>query len=259
MLSVAPARVGREPRAVATLAAPRAISSAGRAPPRQGGGHWFEPSIAHNRRVPRKPRSGGAFAFPRRNHAVFARAGHKPGTGVAVSDPRAPPWRCVHARAHAREAVFFTYASSWHASPGHGRDGLDRREGARRARAWLSRGAAPSIESRALAENFACVSPGGCFLAGLASHPPFRARSRSDPWGSEPGSGRSSPAPKSRRHRARRDGDVRFRYPLADERGAPRHRGRGSEQPDESRWRAEAWRRLVASLTVASHAGGGFG
>ena len=26
---------------------PRAISSAGRAPPRQGGGHWFEPSIAH--------------------------------------------------------------------------------------------------------------------------------------------------------------------------------------------------------------------
>src|ERR1700760_1566222 len=25
----------------------RAISSAGRAPPRQGGGHWFEPSIAH--------------------------------------------------------------------------------------------------------------------------------------------------------------------------------------------------------------------
>ena len=28
---------------------PRAISSAGRAPPRQGGGHWFEPSIAHSR------------------------------------------------------------------------------------------------------------------------------------------------------------------------------------------------------------------
>src|SRR5690348_16561919 len=25
----------------------RAISSAGSAPPRQGGGHWFEPSIAH--------------------------------------------------------------------------------------------------------------------------------------------------------------------------------------------------------------------
>ena len=35
------------PDALATLAAPRAISSAGRAPPRQGGGHWFEPSIAH--------------------------------------------------------------------------------------------------------------------------------------------------------------------------------------------------------------------
>src|SRR6516225_3808115 len=27
---------------------PRAISSAGRAPSRQGGGHWFEPSIAHH-------------------------------------------------------------------------------------------------------------------------------------------------------------------------------------------------------------------
>jgi hypothetical protein len=31
------------------LRGPRAISSAGRAPPRQGGGHWFEPSIAHRR------------------------------------------------------------------------------------------------------------------------------------------------------------------------------------------------------------------
>ena len=30
---------------------PRAISSAGRAPPRQGGGHWFEPSIAHRRKA----------------------------------------------------------------------------------------------------------------------------------------------------------------------------------------------------------------
>jgi hypothetical protein len=28
--------------------AARAISSVGRAPPRQGGGHWFEPSIAHS-------------------------------------------------------------------------------------------------------------------------------------------------------------------------------------------------------------------
>src|SRR5271166_4062909 len=31
---------------------PRAISSAGRAPPRQGGGHWFEPSIAHEAKKP---------------------------------------------------------------------------------------------------------------------------------------------------------------------------------------------------------------
>jgi hypothetical protein len=37
------------PRRVATLALSRAISSAGRAPSRQGGGHWFEPSIAHSR------------------------------------------------------------------------------------------------------------------------------------------------------------------------------------------------------------------
>ena len=36
---------------------PRAISSAGRAPPRQGGGHWFEPSIAHRIR----PRVCGVF------------------------------------------------------------------------------------------------------------------------------------------------------------------------------------------------------
>ena len=41
---------------VATLGASRAISSAGRAPPRQGGGHWFEPSIAH-----RKVRICGPF------------------------------------------------------------------------------------------------------------------------------------------------------------------------------------------------------
>src|SRR5437660_1243432 len=34
-------------RCHATFTSSRAISSAGRAPPRQGGGHWFEPSIAH--------------------------------------------------------------------------------------------------------------------------------------------------------------------------------------------------------------------
>ena len=37
---------------------PRAISSAGRAPPRQGGGHWFEPSIAH---VPKALLMAGFF------------------------------------------------------------------------------------------------------------------------------------------------------------------------------------------------------
>jgi hypothetical protein len=41
---------GRRRRVDRLLADPRAISSAGRAPPRQGGGHWFEPSIAHRLR-----------------------------------------------------------------------------------------------------------------------------------------------------------------------------------------------------------------
>ena len=36
-------------RPVLPLRPPRAISSAGRAPARQAGGHWFEPSIAHSR------------------------------------------------------------------------------------------------------------------------------------------------------------------------------------------------------------------
>ena len=42
-------RARTHPRPLASLPrVPRAISSAGRAPPRQGGGHWFEPSIAHS-------------------------------------------------------------------------------------------------------------------------------------------------------------------------------------------------------------------
>ena len=40
----------------ATLPSPRAISSAGRAPARQAGGHWFEPSIAHLTKPP-QPRA----------------------------------------------------------------------------------------------------------------------------------------------------------------------------------------------------------
>src|SRR3954454_16800376 len=49
----------RSARALLRLTASRAISSAGRAPPRQGGGHWFEPSIAHC-----APRRRGAFVVP---------------------------------------------------------------------------------------------------------------------------------------------------------------------------------------------------
>ena len=43
------ARVSSHRSLIPLAADPRAISSAGRAPPRQGGGHWFEPSIAHPR------------------------------------------------------------------------------------------------------------------------------------------------------------------------------------------------------------------
>src|SRR5215203_4105577 len=54
---------------MATMPAPRAISSAGRAPARQAGGHWFEPSIAHAPKALLRqgltrpaPRRGGAGA-----------------------------------------------------------------------------------------------------------------------------------------------------------------------------------------------------
>jgi hypothetical protein len=36
----------------AKLTAARAVSSVGRAPARQAGGHWFEPSTAHLRKAP---------------------------------------------------------------------------------------------------------------------------------------------------------------------------------------------------------------
>src|SRR3954454_8930161 len=35
-------------RRAATITNPRAVSSVGRAPARQAGGHWFEPSTAHS-------------------------------------------------------------------------------------------------------------------------------------------------------------------------------------------------------------------
>src|SRR5436190_16913526 len=44
----------------ATIALARAVSSVGRAPARQAGGHWFEPSTAHSR----KPRKAGLFFSP---------------------------------------------------------------------------------------------------------------------------------------------------------------------------------------------------
>src|SRR5262249_31718820 len=42
----------------ATIAIPRAVSSVGRAPARQAGGHWFEPSTAHLITKPFQTRSG---------------------------------------------------------------------------------------------------------------------------------------------------------------------------------------------------------
>src|SRR3954471_23184961 len=48
------------PAPLLRYASSRAISSAGRAPPRQGGGHWFEPSIAH---LPGPPRTPGVLPF----------------------------------------------------------------------------------------------------------------------------------------------------------------------------------------------------
>ena len=79
---------------------PRAISSAGRAPPRQGGGHWFEPSIAH--RI--WPRVYGAFCVlglvgRRSPEAVFPHTSHMGSPDVAVSIglngcPAALGWTC---------------------------------------------------------------------------------------------------------------------------------------------------------------------
>ena len=68
-------------------AASRAISSAGRAPPRQGGGHWFEPSIAHLR----KPRCGAVFGVlePLRGSNQVANAG-EPSLGGVRARARLP-------------------------------------------------------------------------------------------------------------------------------------------------------------------------
>ena len=58
-----PARLTSRLGALLIFASSRAISSAGRAPPRQGGGHWFEPSIAHLRE-PLDARARGVPRWP---------------------------------------------------------------------------------------------------------------------------------------------------------------------------------------------------
>src|SRR5436853_6118249 len=52
------------------LGRPRAVSSVGRAPARQAGGHWFEPSTAHPKDVPMAPQF--RFAGPADAAAVAA-------------------------------------------------------------------------------------------------------------------------------------------------------------------------------------------
>src|SRR5215210_5115649 len=85
---MAPRRPATRLPRVATLAPPRAISSAGRAPPRQGGGHWFEPSIAH---LEAPLRWGLAFSgshrlpFPPQRKQLWLRRESQPGEqAVAV-------------------------------------------------------------------------------------------------------------------------------------------------------------------------------
>src|SRR5262249_25048525 len=46
-LAVAGSSKSQPHREAATIADPGAVSSVGRAPARQAGGHWFEPSTAH--------------------------------------------------------------------------------------------------------------------------------------------------------------------------------------------------------------------
>ena len=91
---------GAGPWRTLNLTASRAISSAGRAPPRQGGGHWFEPSIAH-----RTPRVAQDCRAPQ---LQCLRGRRKPVQSRAASKPDANPnagFRCVWILFH-RENAF---------------------------------------------------------------------------------------------------------------------------------------------------------
>jgi hypothetical protein len=122
---------------------PRAISSAGRAPPRQGGGHWFEPSIAH--RI--WPRVYGVFCFKGLtgqvgSEAVFPHTSHTRASGSDavrmddVAPERAPESRVrLMASAHHRERL-----------PGDS------------ARACLTFGLGKRFAARAIFRQFAALS-----------------------------------------------------------------------------------------------------
>ena len=84
------ATFGCRARAASLRAPRRAISSAGRAPPRQGGGHWFEPSIAHQ-----KVRICGPFVFVVRDQFLLPPIG---GSRLVR-----PPWLAWQARESTRD------------------------------------------------------------------------------------------------------------------------------------------------------------
>src|SRR6185312_7972402 len=78
-------------RPIAMLARARAVSSVGRAPARQAGGHWFEPSTAHPQ-APAERRRPATTARPCTEHLAdrLARSrlagvyGHQPGQLIGV-------------------------------------------------------------------------------------------------------------------------------------------------------------------------------
>ena len=80
----------------AKLEIPGAVSSVGRAPARQAGGHWFEPSTAHLG----KPRYGGVFSFAdRRSNRLITTRGNRMATFAGRNSGELGPGGDQNARA----------------------------------------------------------------------------------------------------------------------------------------------------------------